>query len=161
MMTEPIRLGGGPLTVPSVLAVVDGGARVEVDPAAWPRVEASHAAMLAAIERRPVYGRTTGVGANLAVAVDEGAGQRLLRSHTGGAGAFLDGRPARAMMVVRANQLLAGAAGVAPALIEALVAAIESGAYPPDSRVRLDRHGRPHCIGLARADPDRRTAVAR
>ena len=33
-------------------------------------------------------------------------------------------------MVVRANQLLTGAAGVEPALIDAIVAAANSGAYP-------------------------------
>ena len=81
------------------------------------------------LTRRPVYGRTTGVGANLGVAVDDRSGQRLLHSHAGDAGTPVSARVARATVVVRANQLLVGAAGVDPALIEALVLAANSGAH--------------------------------
>jgi histidine ammonia-lyase len=46
----------------------------------------------------PVYGRTTGVGANREVSVSDqvGHGRRLLRSHAGGAGPPLDVAEARA-----------------------------------------------------------------
>lgn len=54
------------------------------------------------------YGRTTGVGANRDVQAnnDDGDhGMRLVRSHAAGAGDDLGEEVARAMMLVRANQL--------------------------------------------------------
>jgi histidine ammonia-lyase len=125
-----ITLSGAALTPIAVGAVVDRGLPVDVDPAARERAAASQSTVRDVLTRRPVYGRSTGVGANLGIAVTDGAGLRLLRSHAGGAGPLLAARPARAMIVVRANQLLAGAAGVDPALIDALVAAVNTGAHP-------------------------------
>ncbi|GIH92350.1 aromatic amino acid lyase [Planobispora siamensis] len=78
----------------------------------------------------PLYGRTTGVGANKGVAV-ESAGLDLLRSHAGGAGPRV-GRPrARAALVVRLNQLLAGGSGLDPALLAVLAEVINRGLTPP------------------------------
>ncbi len=107
------------------------GSVAQVDPDAWARVAAGRESLLATVARRRVYGRNTGVGANhsTTVSADEW-GLSLLRSHAGGAGAVLDASAARAMMLVRANQLLVGTAGVEVALIQALVAAINAGAYP-------------------------------
>ncbi|GII00755.1 aromatic amino acid lyase [Planobispora takensis] len=78
----------------------------------------------------PLYGRTTGVGANKGIAV-ESAGLDLLRSHAGGAGPRV-GRPrARAALVVRLNQLLAGGSGLDPALLPVLAEVINRGLTPP------------------------------
>ncbi|WP_169801326.1 aromatic amino acid lyase, partial [Streptomyces kanamyceticus] len=61
-----------------------------------------------------VYGRSTGVGANRNEDVPTEAaadhGLRLLRSHAGAVGEELPARQVRAMLAVRANQLLAGGA---------------------------------------------------
>ncbi|NED77983.1 aromatic amino acid lyase, partial [Streptomyces sp. SID9944] len=83
-----------------------------VPPEAYERAHRSWRAAdrLAAAGR--LYGRGTGVGAHRSVPVDaedEAAhGLRLLRSHAGGAGAVLPVRQIRALLAVRANQLLAG-----------------------------------------------------
>ena len=54
----------------------------------------------------------------------------LLRSHAGAIGEELPARQVRAMLAVRANQLLAGGAGLRPTVITALCEALESGAHP-------------------------------
>ncbi|MEU6820658.1 aromatic amino acid ammonia-lyase [Streptomyces atriruber] len=81
-----------------------------------------------------VYGRSTGVGANRNENVPTEAaadhGLRLLRSHAGAIGAELPATQVRAMLAVRANQLLAGGAGLRPTVVTALCAALETGAYP-------------------------------
>ena len=81
---------------------------------------------------RAVYGRTTGVGANRSVAAEgDGHGLRLLRSHAGGAGPLIEPEVARAMLVVRVNQLARGGSGVEPKLLDVLAAAINDGRTPP------------------------------
>ncbi|GHE11540.1 histidine ammonia-lyase [Streptomyces alanosinicus] len=81
-----------------------------------------------------VYGRSTGVGANrnedVPTEAAAGHGLRLLRSHAGAIGEELPAREVRAMLAVRANQLLAGGAGLRPGVVTALCEALESGAYP-------------------------------
>jgi histidine ammonia-lyase len=81
-----------------------------------------------------VYGRSTGVGANRNEDVPTEAaaehGLRLLRSHAGAIGEELPARQVRAMLAVRANQLLAGGAGLRPTVVTALCEALETGAYP-------------------------------
>ncbi|QLH22245.1 aromatic amino acid ammonia-lyase [Streptomyces sp. Rer75] len=79
-----------------------------------------------------VYGRSTGVGANRTedVGPDADHGLRLLRSHAGAIGAPLPGREVRAMMAVRANQVLAGGAGLRPSVVTSLVQALDAGVHP-------------------------------
>ncbi|MEV5342911.1 aromatic amino acid ammonia-lyase, partial [Streptomyces sp. NPDC052676] len=57
-------------------------------------------------------------------------GLRLLRSHAGGAGAPLPTRHVRAMLAVRANQLLAGGSGIHPDVVHGLVEALRLGHHP-------------------------------
>ncbi|MGH3321570.1 MAG: aromatic amino acid ammonia-lyase, partial [Streptosporangiaceae bacterium] len=95
---------------------------------------AARALAAEAATRRPVYGRTTGVGGNRDEAVEEdleGHGLRLLRSHAGGVGPLLPSDVVRAMLVVRVNQLAAGGSGIRPEVVDALVAALGAGALPP------------------------------
>src|SRR6202012_1823163 len=81
---------------------------------------------------QPVYGRTTGVGANRSMQAQEGGhGRRLRRSHAGGAGPLLAAPLARAMLVVRLNQLAAGGSGVDPALLTVLAEVLNRGLIPP------------------------------
>ncbi|MCR8577333.1 aromatic amino acid ammonia-lyase [Streptomyces sp. Isolate_219] len=103
------------------------------DPKAFARAEESWetARRLAATGR--VYGRSTGVGANRTEdvgAADADHGLRLLRSHAGAIGDPLPAREVRAMLAVRANQLLAGGAGLNPAVITSLIDALDAGAHP-------------------------------
>lgn len=71
---------------------------------------------------RPLYGRSTGVGANRDTsAIGPEAGVRLLRSHASGIGPALPSTVVRCALGIRANQLLAGGSGATPDLAVALV----------------------------------------
>jgi histidine ammonia-lyase len=136
MSDATVTVDGTLLTCAMVRAVACDGARVVLDPAGLARARAAHDVVREVAAARPVYGRTTGVGANRSVDVpldvDDGAhGLRLLRSHAGGAGPLLDPARARAMVVVRLNQLAAGGSGVAPDALPVLVEALNRGLSPP------------------------------
>ncbi|MFH8801364.1 aromatic amino acid ammonia-lyase [Streptomyces sp. NPDC017936] len=129
-----IVLNGTTLTVGELIALADGVAVPAVDPEARERAVRSWrtARRLAAGGR--LYGRGTGVGAHRAVTVDRddetAHGLRLLRSHAGGAGALLPARQVRAMLAIRANQLLAGGSGIHPDFVDALTEALRLGVHP-------------------------------
>jgi histidine ammonia-lyase len=134
----PVEIDGSSLTCADVTAVARRETHVRIGAAA---VAAAGAAWRVAREvaaARPVYGRNTGVGANLAVDVEEEDrsehGLRLLRSHAAGAGPLLAPEFARAMLVVRVNQIGAGGSGVDPAILEVLADAINRGFTPPVPR---------------------------
>ncbi|MFJ7998449.1 aromatic amino acid ammonia-lyase [Streptomyces sp. NPDC096310] len=129
-----VVLDGQSLPVADIVRLADGAARPVPGTEAIKRVEQSwHVARELAASGR-VYGRSTGVGANRSEAVPTEAaadhGLRLLRSHAGAIGDPLPAREVRAMLAVRANQLLAGGAGLRPTVVTALCDALESGAYP-------------------------------
>lgn len=107
--------------------------RVEIAPDALAQAAAAAAAAERIAARQPVYGRTTGVGANRTEHVENGDrdhGLRLLRSHASGIGHLVSPAATRAMLAVRANQLLAGGAGLRPEIIEAIVAALNADVLP-------------------------------
>ncbi len=107
---------------------------VTVDEAAERRAEDAWRLVTELSARREIYGRTTGVGANRDLTVDDDSGpehgMRLLRSHAGGAGDPLPDEHVRAMLLIRLNQLAAGGSGVHPRLLTALAEALTSGALP-------------------------------
>jgi histidine ammonia-lyase len=79
------------------------------------------------------YGRTTGVGANRDVTADDhdgDHGMRLVRSHASGGGEDLGEEVARAMMLVRINQLSRPGSGITPSIVEALATALNDGRTP-------------------------------
>lgn len=107
--------------------------RAEIAPEALSRAAAAAEAAGRISRRQPVYGRTTGVGANRTQHVadgDLGHGLRLLRSHASGIGHLVSPAATRAMLAVRANQLLAGGAGLRPEIIEAIIAALNADLLP-------------------------------
>ena len=114
--------------------MADGRASVAVDAGAWERVRRAHETAHAASAARPVYGRTTGVGANrdALVGADDAGGHdlRLLLSHAAGVGDRLDARTTRAAMLIRLNQLAAGGSGINPQFPEALEHALRTEALP-------------------------------
>jgi histidine ammonia-lyase len=121
-----MELDGAGLTCAQVHAVAYGAARVTISSLDRARAAWGAARGLTG----PVYGRSTGVGANKDVGVEEG-GLDLLRSHAGGAGPLVAPERARAMLVVRLNQLLAGGSGVDPGVLPVLAEAINDGFTPP------------------------------
>ena len=139
-MTRPsaratVVLDGRGLTSSAVAAAARAGASVRLTEAARARNAEAAAATRTLIERGgALYGATTGVGPfrDHAIAGPDRAEHqlRLLRSHAGGAGDALAPELVRATMVVRANQIGAGGAGVADELLTALVAALNAGIVP-------------------------------
>jgi histidine ammonia-lyase len=81
---------------------------------------------------RPVYGRSTGVGANRTVAISDPVAHAtsLLRSHATAAGALRSPVRTRAMLLIRLNQLAAGGSGANPVVLDGLAAMIDADALP-------------------------------
>ena len=134
-MTGAIVLDGETLTPEAVTAVARGGAPVELSPTARTRNNDARATISALLERgEPLYGATTGVGALRDRTIGDADRERfqwnLLRSHAVSAGRPLAPELVRSGMVVRANQIGAGGAGVAPALLDALVKALNDRITP-------------------------------
>ncbi|MFJ9147418.1 aromatic amino acid ammonia-lyase [Streptomyces sp. NPDC102270] len=132
--TGLVVLDGIALDVADVVRLADGSARPVPGTDAMKRVTESWDAARQIAATGRVYGRSTGVGANRNEDVPTEAaaehGLRLLRSHAGAIGEELPARQVRAMLAVRANQLLAGGAGLRPTVVTALCEALENGAYP-------------------------------
>ncbi|MFG2607419.1 aromatic amino acid ammonia-lyase [Streptomyces sp. NPDC048514] len=129
-----VVLDGAGLGVEDVVRLADGTAVPLPDAEAAKRAEESWNAARRIAATGRVYGRSTGVGANrnedVPTEAAAGHGLRLLRSHAGAIGEELPARQVRAMLAVRANQLLAGGAGLRPSVVTALCEALETGAYP-------------------------------
>lgn len=129
-----VILDGAGLGVEDVVRLADGTARPVPAADALRRAEHSWNAARQIAATGRVYGRSTGVGANRTEDVPTeaaaGHGLRLLRSHAGAIGEQLPARQVRALLAVRANQLLAGGAGLRPGVITALCEALETGAHP-------------------------------
>lgn len=131
---ETVVLDGKGLRVDDLVRLADGVAHAVPDEAAMRRVHTSWDAARRIAATGRVYGRSTGVGANRTEDVPTEAaaahGLRLLRSHAGAIGDEVPARQVRAMLAVRANQILAGGAGLRPAMVTALCEALERGAHP-------------------------------
>lgn len=129
-----VVLDGRGTGVDDVVRLADGTSRPVPGTEAMKRAEESWCAARRIAATGRVYGRSTGVGANrdedVPTEAAAGHGLRLLRSHAGAIGEELPARQVRAMLAVRANQLLAGGAGLRPTVVTALCEALERGAYP-------------------------------
>jgi len=129
-----VRIDGRTLSCGDIVRVARDGTSVRLDPPARQRAQDAWELVERITARRPVYGRTTGVGANRQeeVAGDAalGHGLRLLRSHAGGAGPLQPREQVRATLVVRLNQLAAGGSGVHPQVLDALEQTLRLGAVP-------------------------------
>ncbi|MFH8220494.1 aromatic amino acid lyase [Streptomyces sp. NPDC018057] len=129
-----VVLDGRELTPDGVVRLADASAEPVVPAEALARAHRSWRAADRLARAGRLYGRGTGVGAHRSVPVEDpegtGHGLRLLRSHAGGAGAELPARHVRAMLAVRANQLLAGGSGIQPAFVTALAEALRLGVHP-------------------------------
>ncbi|HEX2810544.1 MAG TPA: aromatic amino acid ammonia-lyase, partial [Kineosporiaceae bacterium] len=127
-----LTLDGRHLTCDAVTAVAAGGVAVQVAPSARARAAASWAVATRAAGSRPVYGRTTGVGANsvLPVIHPQTHAIALLRSHATSTGPPRSAERVRAMLLVRLNQLAAGGSGAGPELLDALAAMLTADRLP-------------------------------
>jgi histidine ammonia-lyase len=126
-------LDGASLTVDDVLNL--GAQRhphIDIDGRAREAVAASWTIAETVAALRPIYGRTTGVGANRDTPIEPGRASdlRLLRSHSTGSGTILDERTTRMALVIRLNQLLRGGSGIHPDVIDALQSALVDNRLP-------------------------------
>lgn len=129
-----VVLDGHGLDLPGLVRLADAVAVPFVPQTALDRAHRAWHTVRRLAAKGRLYGRGTGVGANRSVPVQAGDetehGLRLLRSHAGGAGPLLPARQVRAMLAVRANQLLAGGSGIHPRVITALTEALRLGVHP-------------------------------
>ncbi|MFF9404828.1 aromatic amino acid lyase [Streptomyces anandii] len=129
-----VVLDGRGLGLAGVVRLADADAEPAVAPEALERAARSWRAAARLATGGRLYGRGTGVGAHRSVPVDTHDetehGLRLLRSHAGGAGALVPVRQVRAMLAIRANQLLAGGSGIQPAFVTALAEALRLRVHP-------------------------------
>jgi histidine ammonia-lyase len=127
-----IRIDGTALTTAEIVAAARRHDIVELTETARQRVAASAALAERIAAERPPYGRSTGVGANRNVSVDDPGrhARALLRSHATSAGPLRSPVRVRAMLVVRLNQLAAGGSGASPAVLEGIAAMLAADALP-------------------------------
>jgi histidine ammonia-lyase len=134
-MSDWVELDGRSVAIADVVRVARGRAQARLSTQARERNAAAEGLVRELLARDELlYGVTTGVGALRASRTapeDPGHFQwHLLRSHAGGGGAVLPVEVVRAAMVVRANQMGAGGAGVGDALLEGLEGALREGVTP-------------------------------
>lgn len=132
---DHVSITGRDLTIDQVVSIARTNRPVQLTPQGRKRAEAAHAAVIRAAKERPVYAQSTGVGSNKDTAVLHADaadhGLRLIRSHAASAGGEVNTEIARAMLVVRLNQLAAGGSGVRPAVLDSLEQALNQGLTPP------------------------------
>ncbi len=127
-----IDIDGGQLTLAEITEACLGPVSVRVTDEALAGVAASHKYAQQVATERPIYGLSTGVGANRTIALTDPDAQALdlLRSHAGSAGPLRTPERVRATLVVRLNQLAAGSSGIEPAILTALADMINLDALP-------------------------------
>ncbi|MBV8246563.1 MAG: histidine ammonia-lyase [Candidatus Eremiobacteraeota bacterium] len=130
-----VELDGRHLTLESIRAVAELGARATVAPAARARVEAARRFVDRQFDRGDaIYGVTTGFGrlANVSVAPSDAAALQynLVRSHAAGTGEPLEERFVRAAGVLRASSLAAGHSGIRTETLDLLVGILNENVTP-------------------------------
>ena len=126
---------GEDLTFDDVARVAVSGEQVSVAPGVRERMEASRAVVETAVARgHTVYGVTTGFGGLANVRIDPAEAERLqrdvVRSHATAVGTPLPREVVRAMLLLKARTFAFGVSGVRYALLERLVAMLNSGLHP-------------------------------
>ena len=125
----------GTLTIEDVHAVAREGERVTLAPDARRRLEETRQVVDDVVDAGDaVYGVNTGYGNLKDIGVDSDALEQqqrnLLRSHTTAVGDPYPEPVVRAMLLVRANALAIGRAGVRSVLVERLLALLNKGVHP-------------------------------
>lgn len=129
-----ITIDGVAFPLADIVAVAEGAA-VELSLEALQRMADSRKTAETASGRRPVYGRSTGVGANRNVPLNAATAQslhglNLLRSHAVDTGESFSRATVRAMLAIRLSQLAAGASGLDPAIAIALLGMLNDDTVP-------------------------------
>jgi len=132
---ERVTLDGQALTLGEIEAVALGGCPVAMASSALARMAESREQIEAILAKgETVYGVNTGFGKLSDVRIPPGSltqlQTNLVRSHAGGVGEPLSEAESRAMLLLRANVLAKGLSGCRPALVELLVAMLNTGVHP-------------------------------
>jgi histidine ammonia-lyase len=130
-----VCIDGRSLTVEDVVRVARHGEPVEIAREAYPRMQAGRAVIEDCLRRGdPVYGVNTGFGRLSDVRIADEDVERLQRnlvtSCCTGVGEPFPAEVVRAMLLLRANSLVAGLSGVRPVVVETLVAMLNRGVLP-------------------------------
>lgn len=135
MHESPLQLTGTDLSIEAVTQVARQGRAVQLDDGARSRMLAGRRVVedhLAA--DKPVYGLTTGLGARVTHRLSEADladfSVLTLRGRSHAVGAPLAPDAVRAVMLLRLNGLVQGAAGASPAVAEAMAAALNANLLP-------------------------------
>ncbi|GAA1567154.1 aromatic amino acid ammonia-lyase [Kribbella sancticallisti] len=128
---EPVEIVGAGLSPLDAVALGQRRTAVRLADDARKRMAESAVAVAEIALRRPVYGRTTGVGANRDVLTsDPEHGARLLASHSTTGMASYPKDVVRLGLLIRVNQLAAGGSGLAPEVADAIVALLNDDELP-------------------------------
>ena len=127
-----VELDGQQLSVDGLAELVAQPLQVVVADEALERVRLSHDWAVRLRGERPMYGRSTGVGANREVLIEPSvaAAQALLASHATAAGEPRSPERVRALLLVRLNQLCAGGSGVSAEVVTAFAELVCDDALP-------------------------------
>lgn len=122
----------GELDLPGVAAIARREATLVLTDTARSAIRHAHAEAGRISAQRPVYGRTTGVGAQRIAAVtdDEAQLRRLLTSHATTTGAIRSRERARALVAIRIAQCAGGHGGVPLEVVDRLVQALAEDDLP-------------------------------
>jgi len=132
---DTVVLRGTTLTLAELVTVAREGGRVELDPAAVETMRAGRARVERALAAGDtVYGLSTGVGSRRDAAVEVGEqaafNRMLIGGHRIGQGPAAAEDAVRATLLLAANGLARGHAGVRPELAERFVEALNAGETP-------------------------------
>src|SRR5215470_9934532 len=130
-----LDLSPGALTLGLLRKVWSGNARIRLDAASRPRVDAAATAISRVIaEGRVVYGVNTGFGLLAQTHID---GERLTElqralvlSHSAGTGPLLDDAVVRLVLVLKIASLARGHSGVRFDVVDALLRLVDAGVTP-------------------------------
>lgn len=132
---HPLVLGAAAIAPGDIVRVAREMAPVVLAPEARARVSAGRA-LVERLARgdQPIYGLTTGLGAGVDTRLPaddiEAFQRRAVFARSVAVGQALPREAVRAMMAARAAGMAAGGSGVAPAVLEALIAALNAGVHP-------------------------------
>lgn len=134
-MPQPIALGQTRLTLDEIEEIVFAGRPVRLASKAQEAIDESAAFVRQMAEGgKPVYGVTTGFGANRNQVIRredaETLQHRLIVSHACGVGAPLPEEVVRAMMLFRISALAKGNSGIRSSTLKVLIAMLNEGIHP-------------------------------
>lgn len=130
--SRPVEIGRRRLSLADIVRASQG-AEVALSPEVIPQLEQAYHQAEEISTRQPVYGRSTGVGANRLIPVDPDDadhGMRLLRSHAVDAGREIPAPAVRAMLAIRLSQLTGGRSGINPEVAVGLERMLAAGVTP-------------------------------